>query len=290
MNTVRTTSLPISMYEDSSCAFEAGKECKMSSNSNNNIEKERLFAKTLEQVKETAKAQGNFISEDEVKKAFAPLFLSEKQMELVYDYLKSHKIGLDNPINSEDDLTDEDVDCLNVYLEKADDTGQVSEEEKQALTLALMAGEKSEKARLMELYLPDVIDVAKLYAGQGTPLEDLIGEGNLAVAAGIEMLGCLEKAEEARGMFGKMIMDAMEACISQNVESRETGNRIAEHVNRVADMARELSEAMLRKVTAEEVAAENGIPVEEVLEAVRLSGGKIEEIEDMAYGSREQGF
>ena len=52
-------------------------------------------------------------------------------------------------------------------------------------------------------------------------------------------------------------------------------------MNRVKDAAKELSDVLLRKVTVMELARESEIPEEEIREALRLSAGKIEEIEDM---------
>ena len=46
-----------------------------------------------------------------------------------------------------------------------------------------MAGEAGAVQLLTQMYLREVADVARLYAGQGVPLEDLIGEGNVALAA-----------------------------------------------------------------------------------------------------------
>ena len=44
------------------------------------MNKEVLFAQTLEQVRKTAKEQGNCISEEQVKEAFAELDLSNEQL------------------------------------------------------------------------------------------------------------------------------------------------------------------------------------------------------------------
>ena len=51
------------------------------------MNKEVLFAKTLEEVRKTAKEQGNCISEEQVKDAFAELDLSGEQLQMVFDYL-----------------------------------------------------------------------------------------------------------------------------------------------------------------------------------------------------------
>ena len=123
------------------------------------------------------------------------------------------------------------------------------------------------------------MDIAKLYSGQGVLLEDLIGEGNVALATGVEMLGCLEDPEEVDGMLGKMIMDAMEDYINENTEAKKIDLQIADKVNAISDQAKELAEALNRKITAEELAEETGMDIEEIKEAVKLSGNKIEYFE-----------
>ena len=145
-----------------------------------------------------------------------------------------------------------------------------------------MAGDKSSQARLIEMYLPQVIEVAKLYAGQGIFLEDLIGEGNVALTAGVTMLGALENASEAQGMLGKLMMDAMEELIREDFEEQKKDHKIADKVNQVADAANELSQTLGRKVTPAELADETGMSLYQILEAIRVSADKIEQIDPNA--------
>ena len=72
------------------------------------MNKEVLFAQTLEQVRKTAKEQGNCISEEQVKDAFAELDLSGEQLQMVFDYLLKHKIGIGQPMDPDEFLTDEE--------------------------------------------------------------------------------------------------------------------------------------------------------------------------------------
>ena len=142
--------------------------------------------------------------------------------------------------------------------------------------MSAMAGDADARSRLTELYLPEVAEIAKLYAGQGVYLEDLIGEGNVAAAMGVTMLGALEHASEAQGMLGKMIMDAMEEYIARNAEEVKKDQRILDKVNQVAKTANELYAELHRKVTVEEVMQESGLSRRAVEDAIRMSGDKIE--------------
>lgn len=242
------------------------------------MDKEVLFAKTLEQVRKTAGAQGNCISEEQLQEAFAPLGLSAGQMDMVCDYLKQRRIGIGEAVDPDEYLAAEEKDYLDTYLAQLQDIPRLSEGEKEAVTLSAMAGDADAQAALAQAYLPEVVQIAKLYAGQGVYLEDLIGEGNMAVASGVTMLGALEHASEAQGMLGRMIMDAMEEYITMNVEKSEKDRKIVDKVNKVADAVRELSEELRRKVTIEEVMAESGLSRKAIEDAVRISGGKIEDL------------
>lgn len=246
------------------------------------MNQEVLFGKTLEQVKRTAKEQGNCISKEQVEEAFAPLSLREEQLKLVYDYLSQHKIGIGEPVDLDDYLADEEKDYLDTYLAKLNALPDVSDGEREAVTLSAMAGDVDAQNRLTEIYLPEVTEIAKLYAGQGVYLEDLIGEGNVALAMGVTMLGALEHASEAQGMLGKMMMDAMEEYIAENAEEAKKDKKIVEKVNKVADAARELAGELHRKVTVEELMSESGFSRKAIEDAVRMSGGRIEDLEGKA--------
>ena len=82
------------------------------------MNKEILFAQTLEQVRKTAREQGNCISEEQVKDAFAELDLSGEQLQMVFDYLLKHKIGIGQPMDPDEFLTDEEKDYLQEYLDE----------------------------------------------------------------------------------------------------------------------------------------------------------------------------
>lgn len=243
------------------------------------MEKEILFAKTLEYVKGIAKEQGHIVSKEQVETAFAPLEFGQEQLEMVYDYLRKQKIGIEEAVDPDSFLSEEDIDYLDMYLEELKYMEQVSDGEREAIILSAMAGDKDAQAKLIEIFLPQVVEIAKLYAGQGAFLEDLIGEGNVALTIGVTMLGALEHAKEAEGMLAKMIMDGMEEYIGLSVEQQKEDQKAIDLVNKVANAAKELSDDLRRKITVEELVKETSMSAEEIEEALRLSGDAIEYIE-----------
>lgn len=243
------------------------------------MNKEVLFAQTLERVRQLAKDQGNCVSKEQVKQAFAELELDDRQLQMVFDYLVQHKVGIGQPVDADEYLTEKERSYLQDYLDELEALPVRSFGEIEALTISAMAGETFAQKSLVEVYLKDVADVAKLYAGQGVLLEDLIGEGNVALALGTSMLGSLEKPSEAPGMLMKLVMDAMEDYIQENTASEKADRKVAKKVNEIADKARELAEDLHRKVSPQELAQETGISLKSILEAMKLSGYKIEDIE-----------
>lgn len=244
------------------------------------MDREILFARTLEQVRKQGKIQGNRISKEQVREAFAKLSLEESQLELVYDYLEKHHIGVDREASGGEDLAAEDADYLQEYLELLRDIPELPGGEREALFLSAMAGDLSSQKRLMEVFLPKVPEMARIYAGQGVYLEDLIGQGNMALSEGVALLGAAENAQDAEGMLAWFIMDSMEKLIAEGAENRNADKKLEDKVNHIADQARQLAEDLRRKVTIRELAEETGISEEEIRDVYRLSGYVIEDLED----------
>lgn len=257
------------------------------------MDREILFAKALESVRKQGRMQGNRISREQVREAFTELALEETQLALVYEYLEKHHIGVGrtSPLEirpeaggevseSADDLTAEETDYLQEYMSSLEEMPVLSEGETEAVFLSAMAGEVSAQKRLIEVFLPKVPDMARIYAGQGVYLEDLIGQGDMALSEGVSMLGAAENAEDAAGMLAWFIMDAMEKLIEEGRENRSADRELEDKVNHIAKLAKELAEDLRRRVTIKELAQETGIPEEEIRDVYRVSGYVIEDLED----------
>ncbi len=243
------------------------------------MNQEAAFAEVLEEIRNLAKKQQNTVTKEQLEEAFGSLGIRGAQLDPIYDYLKSKNIGVGEPVDLDEVLSREDKNYLEEYIETLEGLPNLTEGQKRAYSMAAMAGEDQGKERLLHFFLPQVVDIAKLYAGQGLLLEDLIGEGNVALAMGVEMLGCLEKPDEVDAMLGKMIMDAMEEAIGENTRAKQADREVMERVNQVSERAQELAQSLRRKVTVQELAQETAMEEELIREAVRLSGNKIEHIE-----------
>ena len=238
------------------------------------------FARVLQQLKDTARLQENMLTSEQIQEAFDSLSLTEEQMGLIHEYLNKSNIGIDAPSDSDANLTSEDTSYLNMYLEELKDLPEVTDGEKRAVMMSALAQDSSACSKLTEIFLPQVVEIAKLYAGQGALVEDLIGEGNVALSMGVTMLDCIESIDEIDGFLAKMIMDAMEEYISDDTDSHQAGEKVLDKVNLVNDKSKEMAEELLRKVTVEELAQEMQLEEEEIREAIRLSANHMEYIEE----------
>lgn len=240
---------------------------------------QQAFANTLEHLRDTARLQGNMLTTEQINEAFGEWELNEGQMSLIHDYLRKNNVGIDEPAEIEENLSNEDVNFLGMYLDELKELPLTTDGEKRAITMSALAGDVMAQTRLIEIYLPHVVEISKLYAGQGALVEDLIGEGNVAVASAVTMLECVESIDEVEGFIGKMIMDAMESFISEDSDCKQIDEEVLNKVNDINDKAKELYDNLLRKVSVKEVAEELGIDEEAVKEAVKLSANNIDYIE-----------
>ena len=234
-----------------------------------------LLQKTLKEAREN----GGRISRDEISEIFSGLSLDRSQLEQVEGYLKTHKIVVGTQAGDVDALPEVERDFLTSYMEMLDNIPELSDSVLEALKISAMAGEQSAQKELSEQMLRDVVDIARLYAGQGVSIEELIGAGNEALVTGVRLLGHLDSPQDVDGEIGRRIMDSMEDLIAAMLDDNAMDRKMEDMVNLVADKAHELAEELGRKVTPMELAGEGDVTAEQIMEAVRLTGGKIEDLD-----------
>lgn len=229
----------------------------------------------------TAAARKNrgMIERGQLEKALSELSLSDEQMGMVENYLKQNNIGIDEPLDAEEKLTEDENDYLRDYTEMVNAIEQPSDGELEAIEIQAMAGERDAQKKLSEWMLPKVVDLARLYAGQGVYMEDLIGIGNEALVRGTKLLAPLEGPEEVEGALAERIMHAMEDLIAENLDEASADQTAADAANKVLEKADELAQILGRKVTVEELAGEGEVSEEEILDAIRITGNKIESLD-----------
>ena len=243
------------------------------------MKQEEIFVKELSALVRLGKNQGNQLSSDQFKEAFVQSGIAEDKMPFIHEYLQKNQIRIDDEFDPEEALSEDDRYFLGMFMEELEGLPSISDAEKDALIVRAIEDDLEAQQKLVEVYLPKVVEIAKLYVGQNVLLEDLIGEGNVALTAAVSMAGCIDKAEDADGYIAKMIMDAMEVLISAESDEKEADAKILERVVQVADAAEELYRDMRRKVTPAELAAETDFSEDEIIQAYKWSGKQIDTLD-----------
>ncbi|MCQ2524859.1 MAG: hypothetical protein MJ123_11020 [Lachnospiraceae bacterium] len=237
------------------------------------------FIKNIKDIVELALDQENVIFTEQLEAVFPEIKEDESKKALLTDYLKEKKIGIDSKLDIAEFITEDEKNYLDFYLEELAEIKRLTKGEREVYTKEAMAGNEDAYGILVNDYLPEVVDLAKLYVGQGVFLEDLIGEGNIALLTAVPLLGSLENHEEAEGFIGKQIMDALQDMIAANIDEMSEQEKIVNKVNKVSFAAEELSKLLGRKVTIEELSLESGISEAQIKKALKLTANKIEGIE-----------
>lgn len=229
---------------------------------------EKQFKKALGEIKDLASLQGGFVSELQISECLPDI--TEEQKPLVFEFLKQSGIGINAPISA----TEEEAGTegyLKFSLEELEDIAKVDETMKTLLLRDALQGDRMAKEKIVHAYLPSVPDIAKLYAGQGVDMEDLIGEGNVALTAAVENLECVETPEEADALIAKMVMNAMEAYIGVENAEEKMMEQVLTDTAKVLEKAKQMTEDLLRKVTVEELSEESGIAKEKIQQAYEMA-------------------
>ena len=242
------------------------------------VQKEQEFLALLQKTLKQARGNGGVISRDEIAEIFDAISLEDSQLVQVEDYLKANKIIVGTQAGDLDALPEKERDFLSSYMEIIDTVPRVSDSVLDALKISAMAGERSAQKELSEQMLGSVVDIARLYSGQGLSIEELIAVGNEALVTGVNLLGYLESSAEVEGALGKRVMDSMEDAIAAMLDDKAVDRDMEDLVNLVADKAHELAAELGRKVTPLELAGEGDVTSEHIMEAVRLTGGRIEDL------------
>lgn len=242
------------------------------------------FREKLSGILKVAEENGRQITVEEVEHYFEEEHLSKEQIELVFDYLLSQKIAVKgyektggSVISSEENqepFTEEEKQYLKEYLRDIAGIKEAAEGEKEELFLRVLDGDALAKGRLTELYLQDVVEIAKELHHPEIFLGDLVQEGNVGLILGIDLIDCADKAHET---IVQEIRQSIQMLIEEQTELKSQDKKMVEKVNLLDESIQTLTEELGRKVTIEELAVYMGMSEEEVEDILRLAGEDAEE-------------
>lgn len=243
------------------------------------------FLDKLNGLRVMAKEQSSQIGVDEVKAYFSEDALTEEQMELVFDYLLAQKIIVKGYVKlgaeseAQVELTEEEKAYLREYEMDLRSVKDAKEGEIEKLVGQILQGDEFAKGRLTEIYLKEVIEIAKKMYHPEVFLGDLIQEGNLGLVIGMEMLVNTESAHE---VLTTQIKQSIQALLEEYTEVSKRDKKMVEKVNQLDESIKALTEELGRKVSIDELAVYMGMEIEEIEDILKLMGEEPESEEEEA--------
>ena len=249
------------------------------------MENKLIFRDRLTEMKEFAAASGNILSEEEVRGFFDGVPPLDEHFASIFQYLKEQGILIADTTEEAQDAREQGKEnALSYYLKEleqisgrdlaeiADDTFFSSAEEERQVCEAAARGDRKARELLTEKYLPMVCMIAQEYEGTKLPVEDLIQEGNLGLYTALTELEELSSLAAYRAFLFNGVRGAILEAVRANADYRDNGEKITEKLNRLHDAAQSLEEELGHKVSAEDLSAALGEPVEEILDLLKLTG------------------
>lgn len=271
------------------------------------------FLAMLAAIVDLAKAQDNIITMDEIKELLDDSEFTTEQMGHVYEYLAANQIRIQGYIRNikaneeqgditssdgeveheylddeskralqelkerEERLEKEEASYIRMYLEDLETISPMAEGEVEMLINSLRKGNRSAKERLLELYLREVVDIARSYQGKGIIVGDLIQEGNIGLMTALE-----EICTEANRVPTESIPDTLEYIINRIRESMEfviheqqddkiLENRIVEKISFISSCMKKLAEEFGREATLDELAEFAKLDKSEIADIMELA-------------------
>ena len=237
------------------------------------------FLERLNGLLKLAQGQGNEITIEEVKAYFSEDALTEEQVELVFEYLMAQKVSVKGYVKlgaeeEKAEFTEEEKMYLKEYEHELKAIPEAKEGEVEPLITKVLQGNEEAKARLIELYMGQVVEMAKQMHQPEVFLGDLIQEGNLGAVLGVEMLTDLKTADE---VIQGHIRQSMQLLLEEQSELSSRDKKMVEKVQALDESIQALTEELGRKVTIDELAVYMGLEVEEIEDILKLAGEDTEE-------------
>lgn len=243
---------------------------------------EEVFRKQLLDLVKMAKNQGMCVTREQIEDAFRDMDLNEERLKLIYEYLEHSKITVGEEADLDTLLTGDERNYLEQYLEELKDLPEYSKEQKEEIYTRIYRSSNNElKEKVLHFMLPKVVEIARLYSGQGVLLEDLIGEGNVALTMGIEMVSLADDPNDIEGFLAKNVMEAMESYIVEESGERKQDDDVLNQINKITSAAKELAEELCRAVTIEELVKETKLSEDDIKRMILLAGNNLDYIEKL---------
>jgi len=159
---------------------------------------------------------------------------------------------------------------LDIYLDDIRRYPLLTREEEVDLARRIQSGDRLAREKLVRSNLRFVVSIAKKYAGNGVPLEDLINDGNVGLVKAAERFDP-ERGFKFISYAVWWIRQSILVAVSENSRIiRLPMNRVG-LAQKASKASRQLEQDLGRDVNLDDLAKELGVPKEEVEEVMNFS-------------------
>ncbi len=178
----------------------------------------------------------------------------------------------------EEEITDTDAlmdafatdDPVRMYLKEIGKVPLLTPDEEIALAERMSAGDDEAKHRMTEANLRLVVSIAKRYVGRGMLFLDLIQEGNLGLIKAVEKFD-YTKGYKFSTYATWWIRQAITRAIADQARTIRIPVHMVETINKTIRVSRQLLQELGHDPSAEEIAAEMGMPVDKVRDILKIA-------------------
>ena len=158
---------------------------------------------------------------------------------------------------------------LDLYLKEISEHPLIDREQEVVLAGRIRDGDQEAVKQLVAANLRFVVSVARRYRNQGVSIPDLVNEGNVG------LMRAARKFDETKGVrfisyAVWWIRQAMLQAIAEQSRIVRVPIGRVDRANLVARKARLLSQSLGREATADEIAAELELPLEQIMESLSV--------------------
>ncbi|MBE5957375.1 MAG: hypothetical protein E7254_00725 [Lachnospiraceae bacterium] len=267
------------------------------------------FNEALTSLVEYAAANANHVSKKDIEIYFGDIIEDEAMYAPIYNYLRESKIAIDDldegeisginvnmdenastPENTNSDgydvenkdnessitaslskkvASEEELKFIEMYKNDMANIKSLESAERKALIENMKQGDAAAMATLTEDCLSIVHEIATNFTGRGLTLGDLIQEGNIGLMLCLpEFTG---ETEDFDNYVREKVSEAIDEAISIQVNSERISSHLAQRMNSLDDISKELTEKLGHAPSIEELSEEMHISTDEVETIIRTS-------------------
>lgn len=224
-----------------------------------------------------AAANANHVTMDDVKLYFKDLIDDDSQYQFIYDYLALNKVEIEgftppanNPLADDAPETasvsnhvesEEELSFIKMYMEEMEALPNLSKDEEADLIDKLLAGDTSVSSKIVEANLSLVAKIAESHRGKGVNFGDLIQEGNVGLMLAVS--DYTESVGDFHSFISGRIEDAIKNTVNVQINSDRIGQHLADKLNRLDEVTKNLSEKLGRVPELDELAKAMNISKDE---------------------------